>query len=59
MKPQSLVHVEHDGRGNLADQWADALDNHTRDLLGLSFRILLEAGCRCTKQHLKRSHWGK
>ncbi len=56
MKPQSLVYVEHDVCRNLADLLADALDSHAPDLLGLSFRILLEASCRCRQQHLKRIH---
>jgi len=37
VKPQSLVYVEHDGRRNLADLLADALDSHAPDLLSLSF----------------------
>lgn len=56
MKAQSLVCVEHDFCRNLADLLADTVDRHAPDLLGLSFRILLEAGCRCRQQHLKRIH---
>jgi len=56
MKPQSLVYVEHEVCRNLADALADALDSHAPDLLGLSFRILVKACCRCGQQHLKRVH---
>lgn len=56
MKTKSLVYVEHDICRDPADQLADALDSHAPDLLGLSFRILLEASCRCRQQHLKWIH---
>ncbi len=42
MKSKSLVHLEHDGRGNLTDLFADSLDSHAPNLLRLSLRILLE-----------------
>ena len=56
MKSYGLVYVEHDVCRNLADLLAEALDSHAPDLLGLSFRILLEASCRCGQQHLKWIH---
>jgi len=56
VKPKRLVYVEHDVCGNLADLLAEALDSYAPDLLGLSFRILLEASCRCRQQHLKWIH---
>ena len=54
MQPQGLIYVEHDARRNLADLFADTLDGHARDLLGLSLRVLHETSNRRVQQHLKR-----
>ena len=59
MKPQSLFYVEHDRCWNLADLLADALDSHAPDLLGLSFRILLESSCLCGQQMIDLIEDGK